>query len=203
MFPVSLFLFLLGIFLYLDRFLFKGALARLFVEGWRQLLQRKVEPKPGPPPAAPAPAATVSAGELVLRKEYIGGMERQHGEQTPENEPTTEEKATFTSATEASAQPEVLEWRDPAYFSDIPTKKSSVPPAEAAATSSRWEDDDFADRISAADTPQSELSLETERIRREVAASLEDWRIDEARIEAEMSAEEAFDVEAFDVDAYR
>ena len=45
--------------------------------------------------------------------------------------------------------------------------------------------------------------LETERIRREVAASLEDWRIDEARIEAEMSAEEAFDVEAFDVDAYR
>lgn len=47
------------------------------------------------------------------------------------------------------------------------------------------------------------LSFETERIRREVAASLEDWRIDEARIEAEMSAEEAFDVEAFDVDAYR
>lgn len=41
MFPVSLFLLLLGIFLYMDRFLFKGALARLFIEGWGQILHRK------------------------------------------------------------------------------------------------------------------------------------------------------------------
>lgn len=200
MFPVSLFLLLLGIFLYMDRFLFKGALARLFIEGWGQILHRK---KKCGPPAASASAAPASGEKLILCKEYIEGTERQQGEQTPENESTNEGNTTFTSATGASVQPEILEWCDPAYFSDIPTKKSSVPPAEAAATSSRWEDDDFADRISAADTPQSELSLETERIRREVAASLEDWRIDEARIEAEMSAEEAFDVEVFDVDAYR
>ena len=200
MFPVSLFLLLLGIFLYMDRFLFKGALARLFIEGWGQILHRK---KKCGPPAASASAAPASGEKLILCKEYIEGTERQQGEQTPENESTNEGNTTFTSATGASVQPEILEWCDPAYFSDIPSKKSSVPYMDVDSKSLRWEDDDFAGRISAADPPQPELSFETERIRREVAASLEDWRIDEARIEAEMSAEEAFDVEAFDVDAYR
>ncbi len=199
MLPVSLFLIVLGIFLYVDRFLFEGELARLFMEGWRQILHR--EKKSGP--AASAPAIPISAEKLVLRKEYTEGTERQQGEQAPENESTNEGNTIFTSATEASAQPEILEWRDPTYFSDTPSKKSSVPYMDADSKSLRWEDDDFAGRVSAVDMPESELSFETERIRREVAASLEDWRIEETRIETEMSAEEAYDVETFDVDTYR
>lgn len=141
MFPVSLFLLLLGIFLYMDRFLFKGALARLFIEGWGQILHRK---KKCGPPAASASAAPASGEKLILCKEYIEGTERQQGEQTPENESTNEGNTTFTSATGASVQPEILEWCDPAYFSDIPSKKSSVSYMDADSKSLRWEDDDFA-----------------------------------------------------------
>lgn len=187
---------LLGVFLYTDRFLFRGELIRLFLQGWRQIL--RVRPRKASPPAALESLSSVSGEYLVVRKEYAEGTERQAGEQAAENESTDERKTTFTSATEASAQPEILEWRDPNYFSDQPSKKSSNLAQGADPKSSRWEDDDFAGGIS-----DTELSHETEHIQREVAASLEDWMIEEVRIEMEMSAEEASDVEAFDVNAFQ
>lgn len=196
----TLLVLLLGIFLYMDRFLFRGELARLFVQGWQQIVH--FQPRKAVPPAASCPAVPVSSEELVLRKEYTEGMERQAGEQSLKYEPSGDENITFTSRTEASAQPEVLEWRDPTYFSDPPSTKLSASHADTHSQSPRWEDDDFAGGIHSSNMLEAEISLQTEQIQREVAASLENWKIDEYRVEMEMSREEASDVDAFDMDAY-
>lgn len=196
---VYILLLVMGIFLYIHYFLFRGELAHLFVRGWRELMH--IGSKEATPPTVSSAAAPVLAEGLVVCKEYVEGMERQAGEPGPKNEPTHERITTFTTAKEASAQPEVLEWRDPTYFSDLPPDKPLKTATDIVSKPMQWEDENFAGHPPTDGIAEADLSFQTEQIEREVAASL-DWKIEEVRIEMEMSAEEASDVEAFDVDAF-
>ena len=60
-------------YLYLDKFLFRGHLGSLFVEGWRHLLhlprRRKGSSSEASPPVT-LPAADSSDGQLIERKVY-------------------------------------------------------------------------------------------------------------------------------------
>lgn len=188
---------LLGVYLYLDKFLFGGRLGGLFLTGWRELLRiptRSLRGKDGSPamqPPAPDPA------DLVERKAYDGGHKVPVGDKTPETEPNAPQSDTFALPEGDSTAPELQEWRDPSFG----------PQPRKGLAAERWEDPEFSGRFIQRDDESGETDIlpavDPEQVRREVAASLQGVLEEQARDEFRPSEEELSELGNFDVDAFR
>ena len=186
---------LLGLYLYLDKFLFGGRLGLLFLEGWRALLHlgpRGVRRKevPEAPPAA-------EAEELVERKVYAHGQRVPEGDKREETEPKTDGGDTFASPEGKTEEDEMTEWRDESFGRKVP----------AGQTFQRWEDPGFSGRFIQRDDESGETDIlpvvDPEQVRREVAASMQAVLEEEAREEFRPTEEELSELEHFDLNAFR
>ena len=139
-------------YLYLDKFLFRGHLGSLFVEGWRHLLhlprRRKGSSSEASPPVT-LPAADSSDGQLIERKVYTSCQ------RVPESDMAAK------TASNASAGDNFEDGNSPRGGSVVETWS-----AESFRGISQWNDEGFA-----LNENQESLS-DTERIRQEVQQAL-------------------------------
>lgn len=195
------------IYLYVDKFLFRGKLAHLFIEGWRQLLpftRRFCRRRPAVP-QAPVPESVLDRGAtdalLVERKRYVSGQRMPAGAKVPETVSNDSEDDTFVSAPQADGGPEVFEWRAPEFL-------QRKPPGAGAKGMPHWEDKGFACAhfVPGSDGDEEPELVEIpdmEQIRREVASTLEMIRDAELRAELEPTDEEKYGIDHFDADTFR
>lgn len=189
---------LLGLYLYLDKFLFGGRLGMLFLEGWRALLH--LEPRSvrrqEVPAAQEAPSAP-EAEELVERKVYAHGQRVPEGDKREETEPKTDGDDTFASPEGKTEEDEMTEWRDESFG-----RKVTGQPV-----SQRWEDPGFSGRFIQRDDESGETDIvpviDPEQVRREVAASMQAVLEEEARDEFRPTEDELSELEHFDLNAFR
>lgn len=139
-------------YLYLDKFLFRGHLGSLFVEGWRHLLhlpRRRKDSSSEASPAVTLPAADSSDGQLIERKVYTSCQ------RVPESDMAAK------TASNASAGDNFEDGNSPRGGSVVETWS-----AESFRGISQWNDEGFA-----LNENQESLS-DTERIRQEVQQAL-------------------------------
>ena len=187
----------LGVYLYLDKFLFGGRLGGLFLTGWRELLHirsRNFRGKGGPPAVlAPAP----DPANLVERKAYDSGQKVPVGDKREETEPKAPQSDTFALPEGDSSAPELQEWRDPSFG----------PQPRKGLASQRWEDPGFSGRFIQRDDESGEVDIlpavDPEQVRREVAASMQDVQEERMRDEFRPTEEELAELERFDMNAFR
>ena len=189
---------LLGIYLYLDKFLFEGRLGTLFLEGWRGLLSagcRKVRDSGF---RSDTSSVSVTHSEnLVENKAYVYGPTVSESDKRAETESKTAETDTFALPKREIGKEEVTEWRD-ASFGQRPQRKSAP---------MRWEDPAFSGRFIQRDD-ESGLEdivpvIDPEQVKREVEASLQIVLEEQARDEFIPTDEERSGLEHFDMNAYR
>lgn len=194
-------------YLYADKFLFRGKLAHLFVEGWRQLLpftRRSYRRRPVAPQASVSESVSARGAAddlLVERKRYVSGLRMPAGAKAPETASNDSEDDTFASAPQADGGSEVFEWRAPEFL-------QQKPPGPIAKRPPRWEDKGFACAhfVPGSDGDEEPELVEIpdmEQIRREVASTLEMIRDAELRAELEPTDEERYGIEHFDADTFK
>lgn len=190
---------LLGVYLYLDKFLFGGRLGGLFLTGWRELLRipsRSLRGKGGSP-AVQAPAPDPDPVNLVERKAYDSGHKVPVGDKREETEPKAPQSDTFALPEGDSTAPELQEWRDPSFG----------PQPRKGLAAERWEDPEFSGRFIQRDDESGETDIlpavDPEQVRREVAASLQGVLEEQARDEFRPTEEELSELGHFDMDAFR
>lgn len=139
-------------YLYLDKFLFRGHLGSLFVEGWQHLLRLPRRRKGSSSEASPAvtlPSADSSDGQLIERKVYTSCQRVPEGDMAAK------------TASNASAGDNFDDGNSPRGGSVVETWS-----AESFRGISQWNDEGFA-----LNENQESLS-DTERIRQEVQQAL-------------------------------
>lgn len=192
-------------YLYADKFLFRGELAHLFIEGWRQLLpftRRFCRRRPAAPQVPESVSDRGAADALLVeRKRYVSGQRMPAGAKVLKAASNDSEDDIFASAPQADGGPEVFEWRAPEFLQRKPS-------GAAVKRSPRWEDKGFAcahfvPGSDGAEEPELVEIPDMEQIRREVASTLERIRDAELRAELEPTDEERYGIEHFDADTFR
>ncbi len=138
---------LLAGYLYIDKFLFKGQLGRLFLQGCMEfflkglhliLTSRRRFQVPG----TTGPGEIVSSAEsLVVEKRYGECHEVPDSAKLPKTESKEDGSGIFTSETGSENLSEAFEWRAPSF----PRQQMTVPSRNELTL--RWEDADFAARF--------------------------------------------------------
>lgn len=211
---------LLAAYLWVDKFLFRGELARLFAEGWARRLRtlvRLLRRAARPPSEVPTPAMP-EHGELVPRKAYFPSSTAPAGASDPKAVSKAAGDATFVVPPASEADPEVLEWRAPEYSHTEPPARpaSPVPPAitspNAPRTPPLWDDEGFSTgRFIPHDDESGEgewlAEYDPEKIQREVMAALEQFEQQTAEQELfhdePPTDHEQYEVEHFNAAAYK
>ena len=119
---------LLGVYLYLDRFLFGGRLGGLFLEGWRERLRLPSRRREAPAAQVPSPAP--GADDLVEMKVYAHGQRVPEGDKREKTESKTDGDDTFALPEGETAEDETTEWRDDSFGRRVTRQQASQ----------RWED---------------------------------------------------------------
>lgn len=198
---------LLAGYLYIDKFLFKGQLGRLFLQGCMEFFFKRTASDSTPPEKVSEVPGTTGPGEIVSSTESLV-VEKRYGEchEVPDSAklPKTESKedgsGIFTSETGSENLSEAFEWRAPSF----PRQQMTVPSRNELTL--RWEDADFAARFIQRDDESGEVDLieipDMEQLRREIALKLESIQDEEMRREMEPTDEERYGLDDFDTGAY-
>lgn len=211
---------LLAAYLWVDKFLFRGELARLFAEGWARRLRTLVRRLPRQatrPPSELTTPAMPEHGELVPRKAYFPSSTAPAGASDPKAVSKAAGDVTFVVPPASEVEPEVLEWRAPEYSHTEPPEHpaSPVPPATTTLNPPRtpplWDDEGFSTgRFIPHDDESGEgewlVEYDPEKIQREVMAALEQFEQQtvEQFIQDDPPADhEQYEVEHFDAAAYK
>lgn len=204
---IYVFVALLAGYLYIDKFLFKGQLGRLFLKGWREFFFKTAASDSIPPeqisevPGTTGPGEIVSSAEsLVVEKRYGECLKVPEGAKLPKTESKEDGSGIFTSETGSENFSEVFEWRAASF----PRQQMTVPSRNELTL--RWEDADFAARFIQRDDESGEIDLieipDMEQLRREVALKLESIEDEELRREMEPTDEERYGLNDFDTETY-
>lgn len=139
-------------YLYLDKFLFRGHLGSLFIEGWRHLLhlpRRRKGVLSATSPEVPQPAMESSDERLIERKVYTSGLRVPEGDTTTKTASNVSAEDNFDHGNNPQGGPVIETWS-----------------AESFRSIAQWNDEGFA-----LNENQENLS-DTERIRQEVQQAL-------------------------------
>lgn len=143
-------------YLYLDKFLFRGHLGSLFVEGWRHLLHLPRRRKGSSSEASPSvtlPASDSSDGQLIERKVYTSCQRVPEGDMAAKTASNASAGDNFDTAKASDTE----EWTAASFRKKQELKTALAgPPID-------WDDHEFA---------IEEIAADTERIRQEVDAAL-------------------------------
>lgn len=195
---VSIAALLLCIYLYLDKFLFRGRLGDLFLKGWCEILSiDRGKVRDGDSRRDTSPVSVTNSENLVENKAYVYGPTVPESDKRAETESKTAGDDTFALPEREIGKEEVTEWRDDS-FGQRPQRKS-VP--------MRWEDPGFSERFIQRDDESGEADIlpvvDPEQVRREVAASMQIVLEEQTRDEFIPTDEERDGLEHFDMNAYR
>lgn len=173
---------LLGVFssyLFMDKFLFGGRLARLFLDGWRKISSVRDE-------ADRKKSAEAGSEELIVRKAYAECLEMPANDIAPKTEPNGSQEATFTAERESEQSNVLMEYVSEKYRKNV----------SAEAEAQYWDQEDFA-RFAEPDIDlDQEPKQSYEEYRRmRYAANEEDDALP-------VSDEERYDIEHFDAQKY-
>lgn len=196
-------------YLYVDKFLFRGQLGRLFRDGWRQYLRgwlhalvpglRHRKSTPAAPAVGPEVVSLPAEYDLTERKRYVSCQRVPAGDIGPKTESKAEGNDTFAPTTDTAPEPEVTEWRAPSF-------QKKGPPRGSAGTPQRWEDERFAEAEYDPREESEEFEIadipDMEQMRREVAEMLEQIQDEQMRAALEPTDEEKYGIEPFDTGTY-
>lgn len=201
---------LLGAYLWADKFLFGGELARLFLRGWRErfsaLTPRRWRHAAAPEPEY-APSEAPDAGELVPRRKYLPTAAVPADASDAKAVSNTEGNATFAVPKGEEPEPEIMECRAP----ELDRKaRPEVPPRMSAATEGRkapplWDEMGIGRFIPRDDGTQEGdwiVQYDEEEIRRELQQIEREQFEQQYAQEAPPTANEQLEVEQFDTAAY-
>lgn len=190
---------LVAIYFYMNKFLFRGDLGRLFMTGLRGWVGRRNKSRQEQKHDGDCDGDTVEDWELIVEKSYKEGPSVPEDAGEDEGGSKTSDDDNFATADpppKEGAGEEMSEWRADTFGRGVHRERNAgnlVPVTEARFVPY---DDDSGD---------SELVhvADEGRIRREVARELAGIRDEELRAELEPTEEERYGIESFDMEAFR